>query len=174
MIIFTQPGIKAYSPSRISSTVIHGTMESCIAEVPDDFKLTERQMRKAGIDFWWCVESSQLTAENYILSRFRGGIVEGIEDQLNVSKEINIAYGIYAIAYQLRQDEFDVWELSIFPAAAVPEKPAIKSAREYIQTVYGTANFARTILLQDAESLLDVMQDYGDSLTKPLINAPKG
>jgi len=36
----------------------------------------------------------------------------------------------------------------------------MKTAREYIESEYGTARFARTVKLNDVESLLDLMDDY--------------
>lgn len=70
-------------------------------------------MTAAGIDFWWCVQTSLLKAPKYKLRKYKGGIVEGIMEQLDVSKEINIAYGIYAIASERKADEFQVWERSV-------------------------------------------------------------
>lgn len=36
----------------------------------------------------------------------------------------------------------------------------MKTAREYIESEYGTARLARTIELNDVESVLDLMDDY--------------
>lgn len=38
-------------------------------------------------------------------------------------------------------------------------KPAIGSAT-YIETIYGTSKFARTLLLDDAQSIMDLMDDF--------------
>ena len=37
-----------------------------------------------------------------------------------------------------------------------------KSASEYIETVYGTKNFTRSIDIKDEPSLMDLMQDFSD------------
>lgn len=37
-----------------------------------------------------------------------------------------------------------------------------KSAANYIETVYGTKRFARTLVVDDAQSLMDLMQDFSD------------
>jgi hypothetical protein len=112
MLILTQPGIESFNPARISSTVV-SCFEFCMADVNDDFNPTEEEMEAAGIMFWWQITRSQLRADFYKLRKYKGGIVEGILDQLNVSKEINIAYGIYAIADVRQADEWQVWERSI-------------------------------------------------------------
>ena len=38
----------------------------------------------------------------------------------------------------------------------------IKSATEYIETVYGTERLARTLITEDAISVMDLMQDFSD------------
>ena len=38
----------------------------------------------------------------------------------------------------------------------------IKTAADYIESVYGTANFAKAIHTNDSVDLLRVIQDYGD------------
>ena len=113
MIILTQPGISSFNPSKVSSTVMSFGINYCLAEVNDDFVLSERQMKKAGIDFWWAVTGSQLDASFYKLRKYKGGLISGIIDQVNVSKEINIAYAIYSIAEGRKADEFQIWERSI-------------------------------------------------------------
>jgi len=40
----------------------------------------------------------------------------------------------------------------------------IKTARGYVESEYGTAKLARTMLTGDVESILDLIQDYGDYL----------
>jgi len=115
MIILTQPGISTFKPTKISSTVTSFGIEYCLAVVPDEFGISERQMKAAGIDFWWAVAGSQLDALFYKMRKYKGGIVEGIIDQVGVSKEINIAYAIYSIAEGRKADEFQIWERSILP-----------------------------------------------------------
>lgn len=113
MIILTQPGItKLVDPTKISSTVKCGG-DYCLAVVPDDFDANEEQMAVVGLDFWYEVTASQLSAEEYKLRKYDGGIIEGIMEQLSLSKERNLAYAIYAIAADRVADEFQVWERSI-------------------------------------------------------------
>lgn len=38
----------------------------------------------------------------------------------------------------------------------------------YIETVYGTRRFARSLILDDAQSIMDLMDDFSDSQTAPL------
>lgn len=51
----------------------------------------------------------------------------------------------------------------------------IKTAANYIETVYGTRPFARSLVVQDAQSVMDLMQDFTDynvkQSTKPLLDA---
>lgn len=115
MIILTQPTIKALSPSRMSTIVCAFREHYCLAEVADDFKLSEKQMKNMGIDFWWEVTGSQLDGSNYKLRKYNGGLIEGIIEQLNVSKEVNLAYGIYSICVDRKADVWQVWERSIKP-----------------------------------------------------------
>jgi len=113
MIILTQPGISAFKPSKVSTTVTSFGIQYCLATVPDDFDVSERQMKKAGIDFWWAVTGSLLDASYYKLRKYKGGLVTGILDQVGVSKEINIAYAIHSIAEGRKADEYQIWERSI-------------------------------------------------------------
>lgn len=48
-------------------------------------------------------------------------------------------------------------------------KEKIPTANEYIEKVYGTANFARTVHVQDTISIMDLMNDFADSVTAPLL-----
>lgn len=115
MIILTQPTIKALNPIRVSTIVCAFREHYCLAEVPDDFYISERKMENMGIDFWWAVTESQLDASNYKLRKYTGGLIEGIIEQLNVSKEINLAYGIYSVCSDRKADVWQVWERSIKP-----------------------------------------------------------
>lgn len=113
MIILTQPNISRHNPIRQSSTVYVYATAWCLAEVPDDFNLSTRAMKKDNIGFWWQVTSSFVDASKYKGRKYQGGIVQGINEQLHLSKERNIAYGIYAIAVDRKGDEFSIWEKSI-------------------------------------------------------------
>lgn len=37
----------------------------------------------------------------------------------------------------------------------------------YIETIYGTKTFARALMLDDAQSIMDLMDDYADHANKP-------
>lgn len=37
---------------------------------------------------------------------------------------------------------------------------------QYIETVYGTSRFARTLVVDDAQSIMDLMQDFSDHNVK--------
>ncbi len=113
MIILTQPGIAIMKPIRISSVVFVSDTPYCLAEVPEGFSLDFDQMMVLDIDFWWEVTGSLVDASKYKLQKYHGGIVEGIMEQLNLSKEQNIAYSIFAIASDRVANEWQVWERSI-------------------------------------------------------------
>lgn len=112
MIILTQPGIQAFNPTRMSS-VINYFQDFCLAEVSDDFSPTEKEMIDNNIDFWWSVQGSQVDASEYEIQKYKEGIIYGIEDQLGLTKEINRAYAIHAIAYESGKDVWTVWDESI-------------------------------------------------------------
>lgn len=114
MIILTQPGITKYNPTRISSSVqpFEGSY-FCLAEVPDNFDLSKEDMKKDHIDFWYELTSSLVDADKYKIRKYKGGIVEGIYDQLDLSKELNVAFGIYAIAQNCLWDVWQIWNRSI-------------------------------------------------------------
>jgi len=44
----------------------------------------------------------------------------------------------------------------------------MKTAAEYIKTVYGTRTFARAVDVNDNASLIDLMQDFSDRNVKEL------
>lgn len=45
----------------------------------------------------------------------------------------------------------------------------MKTAAEYIETVYGTRTFARAVDVNDAVSLMDLMQDFSNANCKELL-----
>ena len=113
MIILTQPTIKGARTQRISETVKLGNEVYCLAEVSEDFNLSENGMKKLNIDFWYELTYSQVDASKYKLRKYQGGIIEGIMEQLNLSKEVNLAFAIYAIQQDRKDDVWKIWNKSI-------------------------------------------------------------
>lgn len=116
MIILTQPNIAKLGShvTKISSTVKVGeTWEYCLAEVPDNFTISGSKMKWFGFDFWYPLTESFVDASKYKLRKYKGGIVEGVLEQIGLSKEINIAYSIFAIAANRKADVWQIWERSI-------------------------------------------------------------
>jgi len=113
MIILTQPTIKGVKTQRISNAVKHCHQWYCLAEVSDDFNLSENDMKKLNIDFWYELAFSQVDASNYKLRKYKGGVIEGIMEQLNLSKEVNLAFAIYAIKQGRKTDFWQIWYRSI-------------------------------------------------------------
>lgn len=113
MVVYTNPQVKSLGATRISSVVTYGNNQYCIAEVPSDFNPTEDQMIESGVDFWYPVSTSFVDASAYKLRKYKKGIVYGLEEQLGLTKEINVAYGIYAVASERRANVWQVWERSI-------------------------------------------------------------
>lgn len=113
MIILTEPAIKGIGVKRISKTVNFGCQSYCLAEVIDTFNLSKKDMIVYNIDFWYELCDSQVDASNYKLRKYQGGIIEGIMEQLNLSKEVNLAFAIYAIQSDRKADFWQVWDRSI-------------------------------------------------------------
>lgn len=88
---------------------------------------------------------------NYSNIEFRKGIskdeIEMYIDHLRYSRQI------FRLAHQ--------------PVEKEPETPQSPiSSRQYIEQVYGTSTFARSIECKDAESLMDMMDDFLDWAVK--------
>lgn len=97
---------------RVSLTVNY-LQAYCLAEVEEDFDPSESEMESNNIDFWYEVTGSQVDASDYKLRKYKGGIIEGVMNQMNLSKERNLAYSIYAIAQLRKSDEWQIWNRSM-------------------------------------------------------------
>lgn len=113
MIILTESAIKALNPTRISSVVVSFEQEYCLAEVPDNFDLSEEQMLDLKINYWYELTGSQINVDKFKIRKNKAGIIDEIQEQIGVSKERNIAYAIYAIASNRKSSIWQIWERSI-------------------------------------------------------------
>lgn len=114
MIILTTPSIKHVHPKRISSVVKYAGSDFCLAEVDDNISLTQQRMNKYKIPFWWELGAGHIDSEEWDYdAKYKGGLIEGIEWVYSLSKEKNIAIGIYEIARNAGLDPFVLWEQSI-------------------------------------------------------------
>jgi len=113
MIIYTTANIKKVNPKKISS-ILNYCGENCLAEVDDDFNMTLEEITDLGIDFWYELGQGYIDATEYdIKKKWDGGLIEGIENVMDLSKERNIAMSIREIANYNYIDPFELWELAI-------------------------------------------------------------
>ena len=116
MIILTQPNISKVNPKKQSSTVKYGSFDFCLAEVKETGKLpkTEKGLKELGIDFWWELSPGNIDVQDWpALEKYKGGLIEGVEWVLGLSKEKNIAMSIYEISNSEGVEPFTLWEKAI-------------------------------------------------------------
>lgn len=115
MKILTQPGIiKTGLTSNISETIDWLGNEYCIAYVPDGFNLNEKEMKIIGVDFWWELCPGYFDPILYDEDIFNDrGLIVGVYETYNVSKEKNIAMAIYEITRFLNQDPIEYWNKTL-------------------------------------------------------------
>jgi len=116
MIILTQPNIKNFNPVKQSSTVKWAYSEWCLAEVEEPFDISEAEMLKNNIDFWWQCGSGWFAWEEFEEAKenwggtFNGGLVECIAEAYNIGKEKNIACAIGTVCANIYKDPFELWD----------------------------------------------------------------
>lgn len=110
MIIYTNSNIEKINPNRLSKVIEHASAKVCLAEVPDEFNLSQDKMLKHGIDFWYELSIGYFNHEDFDYEYFldsKQNIVEAIERTYNVAKERNIALAIHTLSNQIGEDAID-------------------------------------------------------------------
>lgn len=115
MIVFTTPDLPVVQHERISSIVSYAGSTYCLMEVEEHDIHTELK----DSHFWWELAPGYIDAEKWDYDeKFKGGLVEGIDCVLSLSKEKNIAMAIFEICRYGGEYPFILWENQI-------EKPKV-------------------------------------------------
>ena len=115
MIVFTTSEIEIYNPTRMSDLEEYYNKKVCLEEVPNDFSLTEEEMLKNGIDFYWECGEGYLDSRIFDYEYYATfGLINGIERTYNISKEKNIAMAIRTLADNIGEDIIELFNGNIF------------------------------------------------------------
>lgn len=111
MIILTTPEIYKVRPLKQSSTIEGKYQDYCLAEVPDEFNLTEEEMESNNIAFWYELADGYFDVEKYDYDYYKNrGLVEGVSLTYDISKEKNIALAIYVVCKGIDKEPMNYWE----------------------------------------------------------------
>jgi len=110
MVILTTKNISKLNPKKQSSSVYWIEQDYCLAEVDDNFHISLEEMEALNIWFYWELAGGHFDANKFPL-KSEYNLVEQIYNTYDVSKEQNIALGIYEVCREYGYDAFEFWEI---------------------------------------------------------------
>lgn len=114
MIIFTTENIERLAPKRQSNNHNWHGQIVCLAEVNEDFSISQLTMQELEIDFWWECGDGYFDPLVFDYDYWQtNGLLKGIEQTYSVSKEKNVAMAIGVLARNIGENEIDFFNSSI-------------------------------------------------------------